>query len=524
MPDLQPIRTHLSAFGHADFLPGQAEAIRALLQGEDVFAVLPTGGGKSLIYQLPALARPGLTLVVSPLIALMRDQSLKLQQKGFAAAALHSDTEPPAAARIRAELAQKRLKLLYLSPERLAAPETLEFLRDAQISLLAVDEAHCITQWGHDFRPEYAEIASSAAQLGHPQILATTATAGPATREAIVRTLFHRPPRLVIGSFRREAISLSVFLRERDAIRQIIALVAARRGACGIIYCRSRRMVEAAAEALAAAGHAAKAYHAGLSAQQRNERQDFFVSHADAVMVATIAFGLGVDKPDVRYVIHCDMPDHLETLYQETGRAGRDGKPAEAIALFQPGALASSGLIGKPSVDAKEALLARYFGAAGCREQALLAALGESCPPCGRCDNCRKGFARLRGLVDLARARVSEWSQGPIFRRSALGEAELDRQAEAGLEAETGFSLQPREKARNIEQDQQLRRLQEIRRQVARKAGVAPRQLFSDANLLRLVDAPAPDLDALIELCGDQTGRLRQYGAALVAAARRNDD
>ena len=341
MADLDAARKILAAkFGFDDFLPGQGEAIGALLDGEDVFALWPTGGGKSLIYQFPAVARPGLTVVVSPLIALMRDQAQKMKKLGLSAAALHADQDAAAATKICDDVERGRLSLLYLSPERLANPDTLALLRSADVRLLAVDEAHCVSQWGHDFRPDYRRIAAASEALGFPQMVAATATAAPHTRADIVENLFARPPRVIAGSFRRKAIALSALPQSRDPNRQILELVEARRGQSGVIYCASRKNVDFLAQALSEAGHPAAAYHAGLAAEIREARQDEFLEGADRVMVATIAFGLGVDKPDVRYVIHRDAPDHLETLYQETGRAGRDGQPAEAIALFAPAAVA----------------------------------------------------------------------------------------------------------------------------------------------------------------------------------------
>lgn len=532
MADPGPSRKILrERFGFADFLPGQAEAIGALLDGEDVFALWPTGGGKSLLYQFAALARPGLTVVVSPLIALMRDQTEKLAAGGVAAAAWHAGMAAEDYFKMRSRLERSALKLLYLSPERLADPATLALLRDAGANLLAVDEAHCVSHWGHDFRPEYRQIGAAAEVLGFPQIVAVTATAGAQARADIVANLFSRPPRLFIRSFRRPAIALSALARRRDATRQILELAGARRGSSGILYCGSRQKADFLARALTEAGHRAAAYHAGLPARLRDERQDEFLARSDMVMAATIAFGLGVDKPDVRYVIHCDLPDHLETLYQETGRAGRDGKPAEAIALYAPAEIPRLRAARFEIAEVDEAaarrakIIADYFSAEDCRERVLLAALGEKCMPCGRCDNCRKRFPALRKMARLVRrapgeARVFAWrvAAAGFAKRAPPPSSEPPPEAEAAADPVEGAGR--RMPALTVEEARRLRRLRAARQAVARRAGVAPSRLIGDAALARLALAPPRDLADLIARCGDETGLLERFGAALAEAAR----
>jgi ATP-dependent DNA helicase RecQ len=535
MADLKAARKILAEkFGFDDFLPGQAEAIGALLDGEDVFVLWPTGGGKSLIYQFPAVARPGLTVVVSPLIALMRDQAQKLKMRGLSAAVLHADLDAAAATKIRDNVERGRLDLLYLSPERLANPDTLVLLRAADVQLLAVDEAHCVSQWGHDFRPDYRRIAEASEALGFPQMVAATATAAPSTRADIVESLFARTPRVIAASFRRKAIALSALPQSRDPDRQILQLVEARRGQSGIVYCASRNNVDFLARALGDAGHRAAAYHAGLAAEIREARQDEFRAGDDGVMVATIAFGLGVDKPDVRYVIHRDAPDHLETLYQETGRAGRDGQPAEAIALFAPAAVAElrAARFKIARVDEASArrakMLANYFTTTQCREKNLLAALGEDSPPCGQCDNCRRGFKTVRRMARWAVAAPGEarvlaahllHSGVAFFSKPATEDAFWE--AERSVEASTDFGA-PNVPARDVEQARRWRRLHETRRQIARKSGVAPARLIGDAVLARLIETPPADVAELIAICGDETGLLARFGAPLVASARRD--
>jgi ATP-dependent DNA helicase RecQ len=543
MADLAPAQKILrEKFGFDDFLPGQREAIEAVLDGEDVFVLWPTGGGKSLIYQLPALMRPGLTLVVSPLVALMRDQAQKLRKLKIPAAALHADMEPGAYAKIRADIERRGLSLLYLSPERLADPETLHILRAADVRLLAVDEAHCVSQWGHDFRPEYARIGAAAEALGFPQMAATTATAAPATRAQIVENLFARPPRELIGSFRRKAIALSAHPQARNPTRQILDLVAARRNLSGIVYCRSRNKADSLAQALLEAGCKAASYHAGLPERTREQRQDEFLARPDAVMVATVAFGLGVDKPDVRYVLHADMPDHLETLYQETGRAGRDGQLAEAIALYSPKALADLRaarfeLARLDPVSARRAkILVDYFAATDCRERQLIAALGEEGPDCGQCDNCRRRFRWPRRLARLAREAPGD-ARALARHMIHLGLERLSRPSTrlAPEEASGPAPVAPlppeparqeparQEPARNVEETRRLRALRAARLAIARKLAVAPARLIGDATLASLIDAPPADLAELVARCGDESGLLARFGTPLVEAAQRQD-
>jgi ATP-dependent DNA helicase RecQ len=273
-------------FGFSDFLPGQAEAVAAVRDGGDVLAIWPTGGGKSLVYQLPAAMGPGLTLVVSPLIALMRDQAQKLKKLGIAAAALHADAEP-GTTKICEAIGRPRLSLLYLSPERLVEPSTIAMLREADVRLLVVDEAHCVSEWGHEFRSEYRRIGEAAEALGRPQTIAVTATAAPRTRDDIVESLFNRTPRIFTSSFWRKAIALSSVAREREPTRQLLRLVGARRGQCGIVYCASRKKADLLAKSLAEAGQPAAAYYAGLPVQLRDERQDEFLRRPDMTMVAS---------------------------------------------------------------------------------------------------------------------------------------------------------------------------------------------------------------------------------------------
>ncbi len=388
-----------SVFGFNAFRPGQEEIVRAVLDGENVLAVMPTGSGKSLCFQLPALVRPGLTLVVSPLIALMRDQVQALTAAGVAAGSLNSSNEPSENTRVMGLLRRGELRLLYVAPERLARPDTVEMLADAGVSMMAIDEAHCVSQWGHDFRPEYLTLGSLARQIGgRLQTLAFTATADAPTRGDIVEKLFVAPPRVFVRSFDRPNLRLAFKPKERST-RQVLSFVQSHKGESGIVYCASRRKVEEMAEALKDAGVNARPYHAGLEKAVRDANQDAFQQEDGLVMTATVAFGMGIDKPDVRFVCHADLPSNVEAYYQEIGRAGRDGLPADTLTLYGLGDMQLRRLQieqGESSDERKRierqrlgALLA-LAEAPRCRRQTLLAYFGESSEPCGNCDLCRK--------------------------------------------------------------------------------------------------------------------------------------
>src|SRR3954469_4847971 len=323
-----------SVFGFAAFRPGQEEIVQAVLDGENVLAVMPTGSGKSLCYQLPAIARPGLTLVVSPLIALMRDQVRALSAAGVAAGSLNSSNDPAENTRVLQLLRSRELRLLYVAPERLARPDTVEMLCESDVRLMAIDEAHCVSQWGHDFRPEYLTLGSLARQIGGAlQTMALTATADAPTRGDIVEKLFDAPPRTFVRSFDRPNLRLAFKSKERSS-RQVLGFVREHEGESGIVYCASRRKVEELAETLRADGANARPYHAGLDKTVRDANQDAFQQQDGVVMTATVAFGMGIDKPDVRFVCHADLPANVEAYYQEIGRAGRDGLPADTLTLY----------------------------------------------------------------------------------------------------------------------------------------------------------------------------------------------
>ena len=394
-------------FGFAELRPGQDDILRAVLAGEDVLAVMPTGAGKSLCYQLPAILRGGLTVVVSPLIALMRDQVNRLTALGIAAGALHSGNGFDERRDIESALAAGRLRLLYVAPERLVRGDTRGLLARAGVDLLAIDEAHCVSQWGHDFRPEYLALRETADAVRARQILAVTATADPPTRAEIIRKLFAAQPNVFVRSFDRPNLRLAME-RKLQPVVQIDAMLARHRGSSGIVYCASRKGVEKLAETLSNAGRHALPYHAGLPAEQRAANQDAFLQGDGVVMVATIAFGMGIDKPDVRFVCHADLPGSIEAYYQEVGRAGRDGLPADTLTLFGEADVQlrerqiaeSDAPAERKAVERRrlQALLA-LCETPRCRRQTLLAAFGEAAEPCGNCDVCEGRWRFFDGSV-----------------------------------------------------------------------------------------------------------------------------
>lgn len=410
-------------FGHADFRPGQWDIIEAWRAGRGVLAVMPTGSGKSICYQLPALMDGGLTIVVSPLIALMRDQVSQLERQGVAAAALNSSNGEEENAAIWRALREGALRLLFVSPERLAIDGFAERLRRAGAVRLAVDEAHCVSEWGHDFRPEYREIARAAEAMGNPPVLALTATAGEGTRKDIVERLFPQPPDIFVHSFDRPNLSLA-FAEKSAPRRQIEAFLARRRGQSGIIYCSSRAGTERIASGLVERGIEALPYHAGLDAETRQRNQDRFLQEDGLVMAATVAFGMGVNKPDVRFVVHADMPSSVEAYYQEIGRAGRDGLPAETLTLYSLEDMAMRRRqIDEKALDEERARIEhRRFSAlallcegAGCRRRQLLAYFDEEAQPCGRCDHCLGRLKLVDATIEAQKALSAVMRTGQRF-------------------------------------------------------------------------------------------------------------
>ncbi len=428
MPDLVAAQDILrKTFGFSAFRPGQAEIVEAILGGHDVLAVMPTGSGKSLCYQLPALARNGLTIVVSPLIALMRNQVAQLRGYGIPAAALNSANDPVENQIVLEDLARGELRLVYVAPERLLKPETLDLLKRAQATMLAVDEAHCISQWGHDFRPEYAALGTVqkalSSALGGVQTVAFTATADAATRADILQKLFGKPPAVFVHGFDRPNLRLAMQAKAGGR-KQILDFVKNHKGQSGIVYCASRRKTEEIADYLREEGVKALAYHAGMESAARSRNQDVFLQEDGVVIAATIAFGMGIDKPDVRFILHADMPANIESYYQEIGRAGRDGLPADTLTLYGLGDIRLRRLQiddGDASDEQKRverqrlSALVSLCESPRCRRQTLLAYFGETTQPCGHCDFCCDGAEVIDGTIAAQKAMSAIVRTGSRF-------------------------------------------------------------------------------------------------------------
>jgi ATP-dependent DNA helicase RecQ len=397
--DLGARALHLlnAIFGHPAFRGAQQDIVCHVAAGGDALVLMPTGGGKSLCFQLPALLREGTALVVSPLIALMQDQVAALRQLGVRAAFLNSSLDSREAYTTQRALLAGELDLLYVAPERLMMPRMLETLAKARLALFAIDEAHCVSQWGHDFRPEYLQLSVLHERFPGVPRIALTATADPQTRDEIIRRLALEDAGVFISSFDRPNIRYTI-VEKLDARSQLLRFIRQEHpGEAGIVYCLSRRKVDESAAWLAAQGIAALPYHAGMDAASRAANQERFQREDGVVMVATIAFGMGIDKPDVRFVAHLDLPKSIEGYYQETGRAGRDGEPADAWMAYGLGDVVQLRRMMEQSEGSEEfrrvsfAKLDALLGlceSAGCRRVRLLDYFGEAAAPCGNCDTC----------------------------------------------------------------------------------------------------------------------------------------
>ena len=409
-------------FGFKSFRPGQEEIVNAVSSGENVLAIMPTGGGKSLCFQLPALLRDGVTVVISPLIALMRDQVRALRAVGVEAGALTSGNTEEETNAVWQALDEGRLKLLYIAPERLAAGSSMGMLRRIGVSLIAVDEAHCVSQWGHDFRPDYLRIGELRRALDVP-LAAFTATADAETRDEIVEKLFDGvAPQSFLHGFDRPNIHLA-FAAKDNPRRQIMEFAAARKGQSGIVYCGTRAKTETLAQALREAGHNAVAYHGGMMPEDRRVVEARFNVEDGLIVVATVAFGMGVDKPDIRWVAHADLPKSIESYYQEIGRSGRDGAPAETLTLFGADDIRlrrsqiDEGLAPPERRMADHARLNALLGLAeahACRRATLLRYFGEDSTGCGNCDLCDTPPETFDGSQAVQKAlsailRTDEW-------------------------------------------------------------------------------------------------------------------
>jgi ATP-dependent DNA helicase RecQ len=507
-------------FGHADFRPGQEPIVNAVLAGRDCIGVMPTGAGKSLTYQIPARLLGGTTLVVSPLIALMKDQVDAMGRVGLRATFLNSSLSPEERRDRVRSLRSGELELLYAAPEGLEA-SVGSALEGTKLSLIAVDEAHCISHWGHDFRPAYRNLAGLGARYGAP-VLALTATATPEVTRDIAGQLGMKDPLLVRGSFLRRNLRLHAVKKGEGprAREAILRLVRARRGESGIVYALSRRSVEEMAEFLSDHGVRAEAYHAGLEPDVRARVQDAFKGGAIDVVVATVAFGMGIDKPDIRFVLHRDLPRSIEAYYQEIGRAGRDGAPSTCVLFYSWADVMSWERMlddAEPEVAELQRRQARAMfrlaDGEGCRHERLVGHFGEVAEPCGdACDRC-SGEDVLAGAPSVKVRTKSRSRSTPPARSSGSA-----RPAAAPRSGRTGDG--PGE-AENAEVDLELfESLRAWRATVAKAQAVPAYVVFSDATLAELALARPRDEGALLEVKGVGPRKLEAYGEALLRILR----
>lgn len=412
-----------SVFGFDKYLPHQEEIITQVISGHDVLTIIPTGGGKSLCYQLPALLFDGVTIVVSPLIALMQSQVAQLKLLGIKAATLNSSNSNDENYKTLDLLNINNLKLLYAAPERLLKKETIELLKNKKISLLAIDEVHCVSQWGHDFRKDYLKLGDLRKELSYVQTIGLTATADISTRKDIIEKIFKKKPKVFIKGFDRPNIYLSM-LPKNNAKKQILSFIEPLRGETGIVYCSTRSKTEEWAAFLKSKNFNALPYHAGMNENERKNNLNSFIHDEGVVVTATIAFGLGIDKPNVRFVCHANMPSNVESYYQEVGRAGRDGLPAFNLTIYglDDITLRNQQISNQDSDEEKKRLerqrlntLIALCEATRCRRQVLLTYFNETTESCGNCDICKYGIKLIEGTIDAQKVLSAIMRTGQRF-------------------------------------------------------------------------------------------------------------
>jgi len=567
-------------FGYDAFRGNQGAIIERVGSGGDALVLMPTGGGKSLCYQVPALLREGLAVVVSPLIALMDDQVATLDELGVSAVALNSTLSADEQREIAERIRRNEIKMLYLAPERLVQPRMLAFLQRLEIALFAIDEAHCVSQWGHDFRPEYMQLGQLAELFPGVPRIALTATADKRTREEIVQRLHLENAERFLSSFDRPNIFYRIVPKEQPR-KQLLGFLAERRGDAGIVYCMSRKKVDDLAAFLSEQGFPALPYHAGLPNELRAYHQKRFLNEEGLIMVATIAFGMGIDKPNVRFVAHLDLPKSLEAYYQETGRAGRDGLPADAwMAYGLQDVIFLKQMLNNSEGDERhkrveqhklDAMLA-LCEETRCRRQALLAYFDEELPnPCGHCDNCVDGVQTWNAteparqalsaiyrsgqrygvghLVDILLGHLSVFGMGKalaeaewrsLFRQLvARGLADVDLDGFGGLRLSdscrpllrgevnlelrrdlTSKAPKPAASAASqlvrSEERETWEALRTLRRKLAEEHGVPPYVIFPDATLLEMLRSQPASLSDMATISGVGARKLERYGQAFL--------